>query len=126
MMEILYNFVFISHASKVMLKILPARFSSKWTENFQRYKWYLEKADQPEIKLLTLLDIEKAREYQKKMFVSASLTKLKPLILDHNELWKILQEMGIPDHLICLLRNLYADQEATEPDTEKGTGSKLA
>ena len=54
------------------------------------------------------------------------LTKLKPLILDHNKLWKILQKMGIPDHLICLLRNLYADQEATKPDMEQWTSSKLA
>ena len=45
--------------------------------------------------------------------------------MDHNKLWKILQEMGIPDHLICLLRNLYAGQEGTEPDMEQWTGSKL-
>ena len=45
--------------------------------------------------------------------------------MDHNKLWKILQEMGIPDHLTCLLRNLYAGQEATEPDMEQRTGSKL-
>ena len=44
--------------------------------------------------------------------------------VDHNKLWKILKEMGIPDHLTCLLRNLYADQEATEPDMEQQTGSK--
>ena len=44
---------------------------------------------------------------------SASLNKLKPLTVDHNKLWKIFKEMGIPDHLTCLLRNLYAGQEAT-------------
>ena len=44
---------------------------------------------------------------------------------DHSKLWKILKEMGIPDHLICLLRNLYAGQEAIEPDMEQLTGSKL-
>ena len=50
----------------------------------------------------------------------------KPLTVDHNKLWKILQEMGIPDHLTCLLRNLYAGQEATvEMDMEQQTGSKL-
>ena len=48
----------------------------------------------------------------------------KPLTVDHNKLWKILQDMGIPDHLTCLLRNLYADQEATELDMEQQTGSK--
>ena len=45
--------------------------------------------------------------------------------MDHHKLWKILKEIGIPDHLTCLLRNLYADQEATEPDMEQQTGSKL-
>ena len=45
--------------------------------------------------------------------------------VDHNKLWKILQETGIPDHLTCLLRNLYAGQEATELDMEQQTGSKL-
>ena len=44
--------------------------------------------------------------------------------VDHNKLWKILKEMGIPDHLTCLLRNLYAGQEATELDVEQQTGSK--
>ena len=45
--------------------------------------------------------------------------------MDHNRRWKILKEMGIPDHLTCLLQNLYADQEATEPDVEQWIGSKL-
>ena len=44
--------------------------------------------------------------------------------VDHNKLWKILEEMGIPDHLNCLMRNLYAGQEATEMDMEQWTGSK--
>ena len=45
--------------------------------------------------------------------------------MDHNKLWKILKEMGIPDHLTCLLRNLYAGHEAIELDMEKQTGSNL-
>ena len=45
--------------------------------------------------------------------------------MDHNKLWKILKEMGISDHLTCLLRKLYAGQEAAEPDIEQQTGSKL-
>ena len=45
--------------------------------------------------------------------------------LDHNKLWKILREMGIPDHLACFLRNLYAGQETIEPDMEQQAGSKL-
>ena len=57
--------------------------------------------------------IEKARLFQKTS-ISALLTMSKPLtVLEHNKLWKILQEMGIPDHLTCLLRNQYAGQEAT-------------
>ena len=50
---------------------------------------------------------------------------LKPLIVDHNKWWKIPKEMAVPDHLTCLLRNLYAGQEATESDMEQWTGSKL-
>ena len=49
---------------------------------------------------------------------------LKPLTVDHNKLWKILQELGIPDHLTCLLRNLYADQEATVR-TDHGTTDRF-
>ena len=56
--------------------------------------------------------MENAREFQKTP-ISALLTMPKPLTVDHNELWKILKEMGIPDNLACLLRNLYAGQEAT-------------
>ena len=53
------------------------------------------------------------------------LCKLDNGILDHSKLWTILKEMGIPDHLTCLLRNLYAGQEATELDMKQWTGSKL-
>ena len=53
------------------------------------------------------------------------MTMLKPLIVDHNKWWKIPKEMAVPDHLTCLLRNLYAGQEATESDMEQWTGSKL-
>ena len=57
--------------------------------------------------------IEKAREFQKNIYFS-SIDYIKAFdCVDHNKLWEILQEMGIPDHLICLLRNLYAGQEAT-------------
>ena len=63
--------------------------------------------------------MEKAREFWKNIYFCL-LTMPKPLTVDHNKLWKILQEMGIPDHLTCLLRNLYAGQEATVR-TEHGT-----
>ena len=67
--------------------------------------------------------IEKAREFQKNIY-SALLTPPKPLTMDHNKMWKIHKDMGIPDYLTCLLRNLYAGQEETELDVEQQTGSK--
>ena len=69
--------------------------------------------------------IAKARALQK-TFTYALLTTPKPLtVWITKKLWKILQEMGTPDHLICLLRNLYAGQEATKVDMEPWTGSKF-
>ena len=77
--------------------------------NFQMFKLVLEKAEESEIKLPTSI-IEKARECQKNIyFCFIDYAKAFDSV-DHNKLWKILQEMGIPDHLICLLRNLYAGQ----------------
>ena len=73
----------------------------------------LEKAEEPEIKLPTSIGSWKKQESSRKTSVSALLTMPKPLTVDHNKLWEILKEMGIPDHLTCLLRNLYAGQEAT-------------
>ena len=69
--------------------------------------------------------IEKAREFQKSIcFCFIDYAKAFDCV-DHNKLWKILKEMEIPDHLICLLRNLYAGQEAKlELDMEQQTGSK--
>ena len=73
----------------------------------------LEKAEEPEIKSIICWIIEKAREFQKNIyFCFIDYTKAFDCV-DHNKLWKILEEMGIPDHLACLLRNLYAGQEAT-------------
>ena len=72
------------------------------------FKLVLEKAEEPEIKLPTSAESWKKEESSKKTSISALLTMLKPLIVDHNKLWKILREMGIPDHLTYLLRNLYA------------------
>ena len=71
--------------------------------------------------------IEKAREFQKNIYLCLSLINSAKAFdcVDHNKLLKILQEIRIPDYLTCLLRNLYADQEATEPDLEQWTGSKL-
>ena len=82
-------------------------------ESFQKFKLDLEKAEEPEIKLPTSTGSQKKQENSRKTFTSASLTTLKPLIVNHNKVWKILKEMGIADHLTCLLRNLYTGQEAT-------------
>ena len=79
--------------------------------NFQMFKLVLEKADKPEIKLPVFAGSSKKQESSRNTSISALLTMPKPLTV--NKLWKILQEMGILDHLTCLLRNLYADQEAT-------------
>ena len=75
------------------------------------FKLDLEKAEEPEIKLILWIT-EKIREFQKTS-TSALLTMPKPLTVWITTNWKILQEMGIPHHLTCLLRNLYAGQEAT-------------
>jgi len=80
--------------------------------NFQMFKLVLEKAEEPEIKLPTCWIIEKAREFQRNIyFYFIDYAKAFDFV-DHNKLWKILKEMGIPDHLTCLLRYLYAGQEA--------------
>ena len=82
-----------------------------WTLNFQ----ILEKAEEPEIKLPTSIHwiIEKAREFQKNIdFCFIDYAKTFDYV-DHNKLWKTMKKMGIPDHLTCPLRNLYAGQEAT-------------
>ena len=77
------------------------------------FKLVLEKAEEPEIKLPTSNGSSKKPESSRKISTSALLITPKPLTVNHNKLWEILQEMGIPDHLTCLLRNLYAGQEAT-------------
>ena len=76
------------------------------------FKLVLEKAEEPEIKLPKSAGTSKKQESSRKN-VYFCFSMPKPLTVDHNKLWKILKEMGIPDHLTCLLRNLYADQEAT-------------
>ena len=81
--------------------------------NFQIFKLDLEKAEEPEIKLPTSAGSWKKQESSRKTSISALLTMPKTDCVDHNKLWKILKEMGIPDPLTCLLRNLCAGQEAT-------------
>ena len=77
------------------------------------FKLDLEKAEEPWIKLPTSAGSWKKQEISRKTSISALLTMPKPLIVWITINWKILKEMGIPDHLTCLLRNLYAGQEET-------------
>ena len=78
------------------------------------FKLDLEKAKEPDIKFPTSIGSSKKQESsRKKTFTSTLLTMPKPMTLDFDKLWKILQDMGTIDDLTCLLRNLYAGQEAT-------------
>ena len=80
---------------------------------FQMFKLDLEKAEEPEIKLPTSVGSSKKQEFQKNIyFCFIDYAKAFDCV-DYNKLWKILKEMGVPDHLTCLLRNLYEVQEAT-------------
>ena len=88
-------------------------FNSTWTMNFQMFKLDLEKAEKPEIKLPTSAGSSKKREFWNNIyFCFIDYAKAFDCV-DYSKLWKILKEMGIPDHLTCLLRNLYVGQEAT-------------
>ena len=81
--------------------------------NFHMFKLVLEKAEEPEIKLPTSTVSSKKQESSRKTSISALLIMPKPLLVWITINWKILKEMEIPAHLTCLLRNLYAGQEAT-------------
>ena len=89
-------------------------FSNTWTINFQMFKLVLEKAEEPEIKLPTSSGSwKKAREFQKNIYFCFTDYAKAFDCVDHNKLWTILREMGIPDHLTCRLRKLYGGQKAT-------------
>ena len=94
-----------------MLKILQARL--QMYENFQMYNLDLEKAEEPEWNCQHMLDHRKSKGIPKNVyFCFINYAKTFDCV-DHNKLWKILKERGIPDHLNCFLRNLYPGQEAT-------------
>ena len=117
----------ISHASKVMFKILQARLQQYVNHEFPDVQAGFRKARGTRDQMANICwIIENAREFQKNIyFCFIDYAKAFDCV-DHNKLWKILQEMGIPGHLTCLLRNLYAGQEATvQPDMEQQTGSKF-
>ena len=104
----------ISHVSKVMLKILQARFQQYMNQEIPDVQAGFRKGRGTRDQIANIHWItEKAREFQKHIyFCFIDYTKAFDCV-DHDKLWKILQEMGTPDHLTCLLRNLYAGQEAT-------------
>ena len=120
------NFVLISHASKVMLKILQARLQQYVNRELTDVQAGFKKDIGTRDQIANIHWImEKAREFQKNIsFCFIDYAKAFDCV-DHKKLWKILKEMGIPEHLTCLLRNLYAGQEATvRPGMEQLTGSK--
>ena len=106
--------VLISHTSKVMLKILQARLQQYMNCELPDVQAGVRKSRGTRDQIADIHWIfEKARELQKNIyFCFIDYAKAFDCV-DHNKLWKILQEMGIPDHLTCLLRDLYAGQEAT-------------
>ena len=103
-----------SHPSKVMLKILQASLQQYMNQELEDVQDGFRKDRGTRDQIINIhWIIEKAREFQKNIyFCFIDYTKAFDCV-DHNKLWKILQEMGIPDHLTFLLRNLYAGQEAT-------------
>ena len=116
----------ISHASKVMLKIFQARLQQYMNHELTDVQTGFRKGRGTRDQIANIWwIIEKASEFQKNIyFCFIDYAKAFDCV-DHKKLWKILNEMGIPDHLTCHLRNLYAGQEATlELDMEQQTGSK--
>ena len=121
-----HTIALISQASEVMLKILQARLQQYVNHELSDVQASFRKGRGTRDQIANINWImEKAREFQKNIsFCFIDHAKAFDCV-DHNKLWKILKEMGIPDHLICLLRNLYAGQEATvELDMEQQTGFK--
>ena len=103
----------LSHTLAKFSKFSRPGFNSTWTMNFQMFKLVLEKAEEPEIKLPASGGSLKMQEFQKNIYFFLFDYDKAYDCVDHNKLWKILQDMGITDHLTCLLRDLYAGQEAT-------------
>ena len=109
-----HTIALISHASKVMLKILQARFQQYMNCELPDVQAGFRKGRRTRDQIANICWItKKAREFQKNIyFCFIDYAKVVDCV-DHNKLWKILKEIKIPDHLTCLLRNLYAGQEAT-------------
>ena len=109
-----HTIALISHANKVMFKILQARLQQYMSHELPDVQAGFRKARGTRDQIATICwIIEKVREYQKNIYFCFIDYGKAFDCVDHNKLWKILKEMGIPDHLTCFLRNLYAGQEAT-------------
>ena len=117
--------MYISHASKVMLKILQARLQQNVNCELPDVQAGFRKGRGTRDQIGNIRWImEKAREFEKNIyFCFIDYAKAFDCV-DHNKLLKILKEMGIPEHLICLLRNLYVRKQQLELDMEQQTGSK--
>ena len=115
----------ISQASKVMLKILLARLQQYMNQELPDVQAGFRKGRGTRDQIANILwTIEKAREFQKNIYF-CFIDDVKAFdCVDHNKLWKILREMGIPDHLTCLLRNLQVRRQQLELDIEQQTSSK--
>ena len=104
----------ISHTSKVMLKILQARLQQFMNHELPDVQAGFRKGRGIRDQIVNIhWIIEKVRDFQKHIYFCFIEYAKAFDYVDHNKLWKLLKEMGIPDHLTCLLRNLYAGQEAT-------------
>ena len=121
-----WKIVLISHASKVMLKILQAQFQQYMNGDLPDVQAGFQRGKGTRDQIANILWItEKSREFQNNIYFCIIDYAKAFDCVNQNKLWKMLKEMWIPDHLIYLLRNLYVGQEATEPVTEQRTGAKL-
>ena len=104
----------IQHSSKIMFKILQARLQQYVNRKLPNVQVGFRKGRETRDQVGNIRwTIKKAREFQKNIYFCFIDYAKAFDCMDHNKLWKILKEMGIPDHLTCLLRNLYPGQEAT-------------
>ena len=117
-----HTIALISHSSKVMLKILQARLQQYKNRDLPDVQTGFRKGRGTRDQIANICCvIEKAREFQKSIYFCFIDCAKAFDHVDHNKLWKILKEIGIPDHLTCLLRNLYSGQEATVRTGHGGT-----
>ena len=124
MLKLLHNLL-ISHASKVMLKILQARLQQYVNRELPDVQAGFRKGRRARDQLPTSAGSLKKQESSRKTSIFCFIDAKAFVYVDHNKLWKILKEMGIPDHLTYLLRNLYAGQDVTiRTGHEQQTGSK--